>query len=319
MVLAIPLGIGCDSTPTGGSGVRELGGPESSGRIVIDGSSTVYPISHEAKAAYERRMPNVEVLVSIHGTTGGFTRYLKGEVDIIDASRPAHADEERKARELGLDWTPLTVGYDGVTVVVNRTNNFVKALSVDQLRRLFDPKSTIKTWKELDPSWPDRAIKLYVPDRDSGTFDFFTEAINGAPGAQRSDTVTSADDGTLAKDIGGDPDALGYFGFAYYAANKGDIRAIPIQANADADAVEPLLETLIARKYIPLGRPLYVYVKNKSMARPEVADFVTYYSENVSELASLAGYVPPSDEDLAANKSALAALGRDSKGESAPE
>jgi phosphate transport system substrate-binding protein len=294
--------------PRAGTGSNAVAAEGPSGVVVADGSSTVYPITHAAKGSYERANPNAQVIVGVHGTTGGFTRYLSGDVDVVNASRAATPDEQARAREKGLDWTPFLVGHDGVTVVVNPTNRFVKDLSVEQLKRLFEPGSSIRSWKDLDPSWPDRKINLYVPDEDSGTFDFFTEAIVGKVDAQRTDVKTSADDGTLVKDVGGDPDGLGYFGFSYYGANKGDVRAVPIRRTAESPPVPPELETLLRREYVPLGRPLYIYVKNDAMRRPEVAEFVRHYLENVEELATMAGYVPPSDEDVAANARALAAL-----------
>ncbi len=291
------------ATPTPTPVAPPAKGPE--GRLIADGSSTVYPITHEAKSSYGRVNSNTQVLVSIHGTTGGFARYLSSEVDIVNASRPATADEESKARENDLAWTPFVVGYDGVTVVVNTTNTFVKDLSVEQLKRLFEPQSTVHTWNDLDPAWPDRAIHLYVPDTESGTFDFFTEAIVGKVDSQREDVKTSVDDGTLVKDVAGDPDGLGYFGFSYYSANKADIRAVPIRPQSNAPAVMPDLDTLLRRQYTPLGRPLFIYVKKAAMARPEVSAFVRHYLKNVEELATLAGYVPPSAEDVAANGRAL--------------
>ena len=173
--------------------------------------------------------PKVNVVVDNHGTGGGFSRYLKGEVDIVDASRPAKPDEEAKAKAQGIDWTRFLVGYDGITVVVNPKNDFVKALTVAQLKALWEPESKVKTWKDLDPSWPDRKIVLYCPDNDSGTFEFFTEAIVGKARSQREDVQASSDDNILVKGVAGDRDGLGYFGYAYYAANKDKLRAVPIK------------------------------------------------------------------------------------------
>lgn len=278
------------------------------GVVRVDGSSTVYPITQEAKSGFSRLNADVRVLIGVHGTTGGFSRYLSGEVDIINASRVATPEEETRARENALDWTSFVVGYDGITVVVNPTNTFVDALSVQQLKQLFEPESRVHTWRDLDPRWPDRKINLYVPDQESGTFDFFTETIVGQLDAQRTDTKTSADDSTLVKDVAGDPDGLGYFGFAYYNSNKADIRAVPIRRAPGEPAVTPTLSTLLKREYTPLGRPLFIYVKNEAMKRPEVAEFVHYYLEQVEELATLAGYVPPSSEDLRSNVRALESL-----------
>jgi phosphate transport system substrate-binding protein len=181
-------------------------------------------------------------------------------------------------------------------------------LTTDQLRRLFEPESKIKTWKDLHASWPERTIRLYVPDEESGTFDFFTEVVNGRAGVQRSDIERSKDDGTLVNDIAGDPDGLGYFGFAYFAANKADLRAVPIQDGEGDEAVEPSLPSILAGRYHPLGRPLFIYVKTAALARPEVADFVRYYLEHIQDLTTQAGYVPPSEANLAENARALEAV-----------
>jgi phosphate transport system substrate-binding protein len=284
------------------------GGGESSREVIVDGSSTVFRISKAAQEAYARVKPDVLVVVNNHGTGGGFGRYLEGEVDLVDASRPAKAAEQQKADAGGIPWTEFHVGYDGITVVVNPKNDFVKSLTVAQLRALWEPGSTIKTWKDLDPTWPDRKITLYCPDNDSGTFEFFTEAIVGTARKQRKDTQASSDDNVLVTGIAGDVDGLGYFGYAYFAANAAKLRAVPIQPEPDAQPVMPNKQTILDKSYHPLARRLYVYVKNQSMARPEVADFVTYYLKNVARLAEAGGYVAPTPDDIAANQQALSKL-----------
>ncbi len=195
-------------------------GPKVSGTVLVDGSSTVFRISKAAQEGFNRVNPDVTVVVDNHGTGGGFDRYLQGEVDIVDASRAAKSDEEAKAKAQGIDWTRFLVGYDGITLVVNPKNDFVKSLTVDQLKAIWEPGSKVKTWKDVDPSWPDRKIILYSPDDDSGTFEFFTEAIVGKAKSQRDDVQPSSDDNTLVNGVAGDPDGLGYFGYAYFAANK---------------------------------------------------------------------------------------------------
>jgi phosphate transport system substrate-binding protein len=275
------------------------------GTVVVDGSSTVFRISKAAQLRFAKeRSRAVKVLVANHGTGGGFSKYLEGEVDIIDASRPAKPEEEKKATEKGLFWTRFIVGYDGITVVVNQSNDFVQSLGVDQLKKLFAPEAEAKTWKDLDATWPDRKVVLYTPDNDSGTFEFFTDAIVGKK-AQRKDVQASPDDNVLVKGVSGDADGLGYFGYAYYAANRDSLRAVPIRSGPGAAPVGPNLDTILTKKYTPLSRPLYIYVKKSELRRSEVAAFVSFYLENIESLATQAGYVPPTEEDRAANGKAL--------------
>ncbi|MBX6313721.1 MAG: PstS family phosphate ABC transporter substrate-binding protein [Isosphaeraceae bacterium] len=290
-----------------GCGGREKRGA-SGAPVIIDGSSTVYRISLAAQEAYDEVKPGARIVVDYHGTGGGFGRYLRGEVDIVDASREAKPEEESQAQEKGFDWTRFTVGYDGITIVVNPKNTFVESLSVEQLKRLWQPDSPAKTWKDLDPSWPDRKIVLYSPDDDSGTYEFFTEAIIGKAKSQRKDVQLSADDNVLVTGVSGDIDGLGYFGYAYYAANAEKLRAVPIRKDAEAEPVRPSPETILDGSYQPLSRPLYIYVKNAALKRPEVMDFVQFYLDHVSDLAQTAGYVPPTDQDRAANRKALDAV-----------
>jgi phosphate transport system substrate-binding protein len=284
--------------------------------IIVDGSSTVYRISRAAQGGFRQLNPQVTVVVDYHGTGGGFSRYLEGEVDIVDASRPAKPDEESKAKAQGIDWTPFRVGYDGITLVVNPRNDFVRSLSVAQLKAIWAPGSTVKTWKDVDSSWPDRRIILYSPDNDSGTFEFFTEAIVGKAKSQRDDVQQSSDDNTLVNGVAGDPDGLGYFGYAYYAANQDKLRALGVAKASNAAAVLPSPATILDKSYSPLSRPLFIYVKNSAARRPEVGQFLKYYLESIDELAVKAGYNAPTADDRSANQQALAQLlsaGGDSK------
>ncbi len=211
------------ASTSGPGGAAKSGGADAT--VIVDGSSTVFLISKSVQEAYADVAENVTVVVDNHGTGGGFSRYLQGEVDVVDASRDAEPEETAKAKAQGIEWTRFLIAYDGITVVTNPKNDFVKALTVEQLKKLWAPGSAVKTWKDLDPSWPDRKIILYSPDNDSGTFEFFTEAIVKQKKKQREDVQQSADDNTLVNGVAGDPDGLGYFGFAYYAANKDKLRA----------------------------------------------------------------------------------------------
>jgi phosphate transport system substrate-binding protein len=276
--------------------------------VVIDGSSTVFRISQAAQVKFSKESGSrAKILVGNRGTGGGFSRYMEGEVDIVDASRHAKPEEEAMAKERGLDWTRYTVGYDGITIAVNAKNDWAKSLSVEQLRALFAEGSKVTTWKDLDPSWPDRKISLFSPDNDSGTYEFFSEAVLGSgKAAQRKEGVQpSPDDNTLVTGVAGDLDGLGYFGFAYYAANAARLRAVPVLNAGAPEPVAPSPETILSGAYAPLSRPLYIYVKDKAKARPEVAAFLRYYIENIETLATLARYVPPKPADQEANLKAL--------------
>ena len=301
---------GCGN-PDGASSPAVPGSPTSGatgGTVVVDGSSTVFRISKAAQEGFAAVNDKVTVVVDIHGTGAGFTRYLEGEVDVIDASRDAKPEEIEKSIAKNFEWTRYFVGYDGITIVVNPKNTFVSSLSVAQLKKLWEPDSKVNTWKDLDPSWPNRKIVLYAPDADSGTFEFFTEAIT-SKAKQRKDYQPSADDNTLVKGVSGDADGLGYFGYAYYATNKTRLRAVPIKKDDASEAVAPSPETVLNKTYSPLSRPLYIFVKNSAMSRPEVREFVTYYLANVGKLAEKAKYVSPTAEDLNINKAALEGAG----------
>jgi phosphate transport system substrate-binding protein len=296
--------IGCGGGDDGDKG----GGVTDSTAVVVDGSSTVFRISKAAQEEFAKVDDKVEVVVGNSGTGGGFKKYLQNEIDIVDASRPAKTDEETKANAQGMPWVKFLVGYDGITVVINPKNDFVKELSVEQLKKLWEPDSKVKTWKDLDASWPDREIKLYSPDSNSGTFEFFTEATVGKAKSQRSDVQASSDDNTLVRGVAGDPDGIGYFGYAYYKANSSDLKAVAIKKDKDAPAVTPSPESILDKSYSPLSRPLFIYVKKSAHKRPGVAAFVKFYLENVADLATKAKYVAPTEEDRNANKATLGTL-----------
>lgn len=286
----------------GGSSTDDVG---EGGPVVVDGSSTVFRISKAAQEQFAKANDKVQVIVSTSGTSGGFTKYLNNEIDIVDASRSAKTEEEAKAKSQGLDWLKFLVGYDGISVIVHKQNDFVKELTVEQLARLWKPESDVKTWRDLDPSWPDREIKLYSPDNKSGTFDFFTEVVVGKVGSQRKNVQTSSDDNILVRGVSGDLDGIGYLGYAYFQANADKLRVIPIKKDADSPAVEPNPETILAKTYVPLSRPLFIYVKKSAYRRAPVAAFVNFYLDKIEQLATRAKYVSPTSEDRAANKATL--------------
>ena len=281
------------------------------GRVVVDGSSTVFRISRVVQEDYSKEKPEVTVVVNVQGTGGGFRNYLAGKTDVVDASRPANKAEAGKIdADPALACTRFVVGYDGITVVVNPKNDFVKALTVAQLKALWGPESRVKTWKDLDPGWPAREIKLYCPDTASGTFDFFTEKVNGKEKAQRQDVNASPDDNVLVNGVARDVDGLGYFGYAYYQVNAKKVKAVPIKQDDAAAPVLPDHATILGGTYAPLSRPLYIYAKHASLKQPATGGFVKYYLDGVARFAEKGGYVAPTEADLAANRKALeAALG----------
>ena len=271
--------------------------------ILIDGSSTVEPISTRVAEAYREVDPAIRVSVATAGTGGGFKRFAAGETDINDASRPIKESEIKLCKEKGIDFVELMVGLDGLSVVVNKDNDFCDALTVAQLKALWQPNSQVNTWKDINPEWPDEEIGLYSPDTDSGTFDYFTEEICGKKGNSRTDSTQSANDNDLVLGVKEDRFALGYFGYAYYLANKDDLKVLSISNSDDiADAVAPSIESIKTGTYAPLSRPLYIYVRNSALERPEVAAFVDFYLGDGIEQVAKAGYVKLSDEEIQAER-----------------
>lgn len=260
-----------------------------SGEILIDGSSTVYPVTVAAAEDFRKENPKVQIPVGISGTGGGFKKFTKGETVISDASRPIKDSERKLAQENGVEFIELTVAYDGLSVLVNPDNDWATCLSAEQLNDIWKPESTIDNWQEVDASYPDLEIVLYGPDADSGTFDYFTEEINGDTGVIRHDFFPAVDDNVLVQGIAGDRGALGYFGYAYYIANADKLKLVDVDGGAGC--IEANATTINDGAYSPLSRPLYVYVNIQALDRPEVRAFVDYYLINAAELAESVGYV----------------------------
>lgn len=299
------------STTGGGTATPREGSTEQK-RVLIDGSSTVYPISQAVAEEFQGSHPNVKVVVGTSGTGGGFKKFVAGETDINDASRRIKEKEATQCADNGIEYLEMKVAIDGISVVVNPENDWCKAITVAQLKKLWEPGSTVTKWNELDPSWPDHEIKLYGPDTDSGTFDYFTDVICGEEGASRTEYTPSSDDNILVRGVSGGKYALGYFGFAYYLENADKLTAVPVSATDDvADAVAPTPETIEGGKYVPLSRPLFLYVNKAKLARPELADFLTYYLDAGQDLVSEVGYVRLGAETQAETVEALkAAIGK---------
>jgi phosphate transport system substrate-binding protein len=244
--------------------------------------------------------PKVRVTVGISGTGGGFQKFLNQETDIANASRPIKPVEAERAAADGIDFIELPVTFDGLSVIVNPENDWADHLTVSELRKIWQPQSTVHTWRDVRPDWPDEEIRLYGPGTDSGTFDYFTETINGKSGASRSDYTASEDDNVLVQGIAGDRYALGYFGFAYYVENQDKLKVVPIDGGAGA--VTPSRDTINDGSYAPLSRPLFIYINANALDRPEVAGFVEFYLDNAGVLASEVGYIELPDAIFAAAK-----------------
>ena len=259
------------------------------GTVKIDGSSTVFPITEAVAEEFGHKHPRVRVTVGVSGTGGGFNKFSAGEIDINNASRLIKDSEIEISEKNGVAYVELPIAYDGISVVINPKNTWVDFLSVAELKKIWQPGSTVKTWKDVRDTWPDRLIRLYGPGTASGTFDYFTHAINGKSQASRSDFTKSEDDNVLVQGVGGDRDALGYFGFAYYVENKKRVKAVPIKNNSAP--VSPSEATINDGSYSPLSRPVFIYVRKSALKRPEVFEFVKFYLENAPVLSKEVGYV----------------------------
>lgn len=262
-----------------------------SGTVAIDGSSTVFPVSEAVAEEFQREHPGVRVTVGVSGTGGGFKKFCRGETDVSDASRPVKRSEIEACRANGIRFVELPVAFDGIAVVANPGNGFLDHLTVEELRRIWEPESGVETWSDVRPGWPDEEIRLYGPGTDSGTFDYFTEAILGESGRSRSDFTASEDDNVLVQGIAGDEGALGYFGFAYYEENTDRLKLVPIVPEEGADPVAPSPDTINDGSYHPLSRPLFIYVGREAAQRPVVEAFVEFYLDHADTLAREVGYV----------------------------
>ena len=262
--------------------------------IKIDGSSTVYPITEAVAEEFQKaRSGAVRVTVGISGTGGGFKKFCAGETVISDASRPIKESEQEKCKAEGIEYIELPVAYDALTVVVNPENTWANSMTVEELKKMWEPSAQgkIKRWSQVRNSWPNEGLKLYGPGSDSGTFDYFTEEIVGKSGDSRADFTASEDDNVLVQGVAEDKGAIGYFGFAYYEANKNRLKAVAIDGGDGP--VLPSAETVNNGTYKPLSRPIYIYVNAKAVKeRPELKDFVEFYIDNAPKLVAEVAYVP---------------------------
>lgn len=266
-----------------------------SGKVRVDGSSTVFPITEAVAEEFQKKHRKVRVTVGISGTGGGFKKFTTGQTDINDASRPIKSSEKEKAAKNGIEYLVIPVAYDGLSVVINPKNDFVDHLTTTELKKIWQPGSTVKTWSDVRPGWPNEGIKLYGPGVDSGTFDYFTKSINGKSQASRSDFTASEDDNVLVMGVAGDKYALGYFGYAYYKENQSRLNVAAIDGGDGP--VKPNEVTINDGTYKPLSRPIFIYVSNKAVQRAEVKEFIRFYIQHAGELSKEVGYIPLSDKD----------------------
>jgi len=280
---------GDDDDDTGG------GGGDLSGTIRIDGSSTVAPLSEAAAEFFQTDNPDVSVTVGTSGTGGGFEKFCAGETDISGASRPIKDDEEVPVCEKnGVAFEEIQVANDGLAVVVNPENDWATCLTVEQLNTIWDKDSKVDNWQDVDPSFPDEEMELFGAGTDSGTFDYFTEAINGEEGRSRTDYNATEDDNVTVQGVSGSKGGIGYFGLSYAQQNEGKVKTVEIDGGEGC--VAPSTETVQSGDYTPLSRPLFIYPSDKALKRPEVKSFVEFYLENADSVAEQALFVPLTEE-----------------------
>jgi phosphate transport system substrate-binding protein len=288
-ILVLVLGVlaGCSSNQPQGNGLT--------GAVSIDGSSTVFPVSQAIAEEFMKENPGVQVTVSESGTGGGFKKWTVGEIDIADASRPIKDEEKQTAAKKNIQPVEIPVAYDGIAIVVNKANTFAKELTVEELKKIWEPNSKVKMWSDVRPEWPKQPIKLYGPGTSSGTFEYFTEEIVGEPKKSRTDYTASEDDNALVKGVEGDQYSLGYFGFAYYIENKDKLGLVKVDSGKGP--IEPTEKTIMDGTYAPLSRPIFIYPSSEALKRPEVKAFVEYYLETAKTIVSEVGYVPLPDAE----------------------
>lgn len=289
------LGVACN-----GGGTPSNTAPTESAVIKVDGSSTVFPVTEAVAEEFQKeKQGKVHVTVGISGTGGGFKKFVRGEIDVADASRPILTDEMAQAKANGIEFLELPVAFDALTVVVNPQNNWVTSMTVVELKKIWEPdaQGKITHWNQVRTEWPNEKIALFGAGADSGTFDYFTEAIVGKAKASRGDYTASEDDNVLVQGIEGNKYALGYIPYAYFAPHSNRMKAVAIdwEKNKIKEPVLPSPENVLAGNYNPLSRPLFIYVSRKSLDKPAVKEFVEFYLKNVKTLATEVKYMPLPD------------------------
>jgi phosphate transport system substrate-binding protein len=308
---AAALSLSLALSACGGSNEDQAGGDSAlSGEVLVDGSSTVQPLTAAAGEFFAEEEPGVNVSVGTSGTGGGFEVFCQGETDISNASRPIKDEEAALCAENGIEYTELQVATDALTVVVSADNDFITCLTTEELATLWGPdaEGTVTTWDHVNPDFPAEEIELYGPGTDSGTFDYFTGEINGEEGVSRTDYNASEDDNVIVQGVGGSANALGYFGYTYYEENAEALKAVEIDSGDGC--VAPSAEAAQDGSYTPLSRPLFIYVSNSAASeKPEVKAFVDFYATNDDRIAEAAQYIPLNDEQRRGLESAASSIG----------
>ena len=269
-----------------------------SGTVTADGSSTVGPYAIAAAEGFQQKNRGARVTVGISGTGGGFERFCRNEIDLSNASRPMKNSEAIKCRDAGVKWVAFTVANDGLSVVVNRSNTWATCLTVAELKKVWEPGSKVNNWSQIRAGFPDVPLKLFGAGTDSGTFDYFTEAINGKAKASRSDYLATEDDNVVVQGVEGERGALGYFGFSYYEENKDKLKVLQIDQGKGLGCVTPSVASVQTNRYRPLSRPLFIYAKRTSFRRPVVAGFIGYIFNNEKAIAKKSGFIALTDRQL---------------------
>jgi phosphate transport system substrate-binding protein len=267
-----------------------------SGTVVADGSSTVGPYAIAAAEGFQKKNPKARVTVGISGTGGGFERFCRNEIDLANASRPMKSSEAVLCRDAGVKWVAFTVANDGISIVVNKQNTWVDCLTTAELKAAWQSGSKVNSWKDIRSSFPDVPLKLFGPGTDSGTFDFFTEKINGKAKNSRSDYLATEDDNVIVQGVEGERGALGYFGFSYYEENAAKLKLVKVDSGSGC--VAPSVATVQKSTYRPLARPLFIYAKRSSFKRPVVAGYVGYVFNNEKAIAKRSGFIALTDRQL---------------------
>jgi phosphate transport system substrate-binding protein len=281
-LVGVTAACGSNDPAAGGSGSSE----ELSGTVVIDGSSTVAPLSTVAAELFMEQNPGVNVTVGTSGTGGGFEKFCASETDIADASRPIEDDEKAACQQAGIEYDEFAIANDALTVVVNKENTWANDITSDQLKAIWAPGSTVNNWNQVGPSYPAEPLTLFGPGTDSGTFDYFTGEINGEEGASRTDYQASEDDNVIVQGVEGSKGAMGYFGYTYYEENSSKLKALSV------NGVAPSAETVQDGTYTPLGRQLFIYPSKKALdEKPEVKAFVEFYVENIDQIVEEGGFI----------------------------
>ena len=269
-----------------------------SGTITVDGSSTVGPYTTAAAEGFQQKNRGVQITVGISGTGGGFERFCRGETDLSNASRGIRNSEHLKCLENGVRWLAFTVANDGLSIVVNRENTWLDCITTAELKAIWNAGSKVTNWSQVRPGFPSVPLKLFGPGTDSGTFDFFTEVINGKAKASRSDYLATEDDNIIVSGVAGERGGLGYFGFSYYAENASKLKLVKVDGGNGKGCVAPSVAAVQKGQYRPLARPLFVYAKRSSFARPEVRSFIGYIFNNEKAIAKKAGFIALTDKQL---------------------